>query len=76
MAGENTLYFVHIIKEICLMKSNKFYGDQFCTSCFDSEATKILNASRNACLTHALYVAFFFVSRVSLNNCIKLVLSF
>ena len=36
-AGENILNFVHIIKQICLMK---FYEDQCCTSCFESEGTK------------------------------------
>ena len=28
------------------MKCNTFYEDQCCTSCFDSEGTKILNAPR------------------------------
>ena len=41
MVGENgDNFFVHIIKEICLMKRNKFYKDQCCTSGFDSEGTK------------------------------------
>ena len=28
------------------MTCNTFYEDQFCTSCFDSEGTKTLNAPR------------------------------
>ena len=43
---ENSLNFVHIIKEIGLMKSNTFFKNQWCTFCFDSEGTKILNAPR------------------------------
>ena len=41
MADDNSLNFVHIIKETCLMKCNTFYEDQCCTSCFKSEGTKI-----------------------------------
>ena len=40
MAVENSQHFVHIIKEIGLMKCNTFYDDQCCTPCFDSEGTK------------------------------------
>ena len=46
MAGENKLNVVYIIKEICFMKRNTFYEDQCCTSCFDIEGPKLLNAPR------------------------------
>ena len=42
MADENSLNFVHIIRETCLMKYNTFYEGQCCTSCFKSEGTKII----------------------------------
>ena len=45
MADENSLNFVHIIKETCLMKCNTLYEDQCCTSCFKSEGTKITECS-------------------------------
>ena len=48
MAGENRLNFVYIINEFCFMKCNAFYEDQCSSCCFDSEGTKILNASRTA----------------------------
>ena len=41
MADENSLNFVHIIKETCLMKYNTFYEDQCCTFCFKGERKKI-----------------------------------
>ena len=37
---ENSLNFVHIIKETCLMKCNTFYEVQCCTSCCKSEGIK------------------------------------
>ena len=40
MADENSLNFVHIIRENCLMKSKTFYEDQCSTSCFKSEGAK------------------------------------
>ena len=40
MTGENSLNFVNINKEICLMKCNTFFEDQCCTCCFDSEGKK------------------------------------
>ena len=40
MANENSLNFVHIIKETCFTKSNTFYEDHRCTSCFKKRRDK------------------------------------
>ena len=60
MAGENSYNFVHIIKETCLMKCNTFYEEQYCTSCFKSEGTKILYDPR---ITIRNYIWFIFIGK-------------